>query len=72
MGITSERAMGNANRHRPNHAPDVIARARALWDDGKTASEIAWFMGLTTGAITAMARRNDFPSRPPSGRNTKR
>jgi hypothetical protein len=72
MGTTSDAARGNTNRHRPNHAPDVIDRARALWDEGKTASEVAWFLGITREAVCAIARRNDFPARPPSGRFTVR
>lgn len=63
MGTTSEAATGNRNRYKPNHSPELVARARLLWDQGKTASEVAWFVGLSREAVCALARRQKFTSR---------
>lgn len=65
MGITSDRARGNTNRNRPHHPKETIERARALWDiDGLSASAVAARVGLSRGAICAIAHRNDFQERP--------
>lgn len=73
MGITSDAARGNTNRYRPHHPKHVIETARRLWDvDGLSASAVGAIVGLSRSAVCALARRNGFVERPPSGRFTIR
>jgi DNA-directed RNA polymerase sigma subunit (sigma70/sigma32) len=46
------------------HSPDFIVRARRLWDEGHSASEVARRMNVTKNVIIGIADRNDFPARP--------
>lgn len=65
MGTTSQAALGNTNRRRPDHDKAVIELARRLWDDdGLSASKIAKRVGLTRSAVCSIAHRNCFVARP--------
>lgn len=43
---------------------DKLEQLRQLWDEGKTANQIALEMGTGRGDITGKARRLNLPNRP--------
>jgi len=53
-------------RRLPNrlHAESFILKARRLWFDGMSASQIGDELGVTKNVIVGIAARNDFPPRP--------
>lgn len=66
FGITGERVGQIAGRKGTQFFWDVesISYARARWDTGLPAAEIAREMGISKNCIIGLAHRNDFTGRP--------
>lgn len=67
MGTTSEAAEGNRNRHAPDHSKETIDRIRRLWNAGQNSRQIGATVGMTRGAVIAVANRHDGFIRKGSG-----
>lgn len=49
--------------HNPPLDRDLVERARSLWNEGKTASEIGRIIGKSKHSVVSMAHRNGFAAR---------
>lgn len=59
MGTTREAAEGNRNRRAPDHPKETIDRIRRLWNGGgHDARQIGVIVGMTRGAVIAVANRH--------------
>lgn len=67
FGVSSTRIfqLVGPNRRRHTHSDDTISRARVLWWQGHSTSEIGRRLGITKNAVVGIAHRNEgFPARP--------